>query len=84
MTHYSAYSVFWHALRGNKTWSRAWRDPEPKPSYEVVIVGGGGHGLAKAYCLAKEHGITNVAVVEKGWLGVGIRAAIPPSCGQIT
>ena len=48
-----------------------WRTPEPKSSYEVVIVGGGGHGLATAYYLAKEHGITNVAVLEKSWLGSG-------------
>jgi sarcosine oxidase subunit beta len=49
----------------------AWRSPEPKPQYDVVIVGGGGHGLATAYYLAKEHGITNVAVLEKGWIGGG-------------
>ena len=53
------------------TWPRAWRNPEPKPRYDVVIIGGGGHGLATAYYLAKEHGITNVAVLEKGWLGGG-------------
>ena len=53
------------------TWPRLWRDPEPKPAYDAVIVGGGGHGLATAYYLAKEHGITNVAVLEKGWLGGG-------------
>ncbi|NMG32675.1 FAD-dependent oxidoreductase, partial [Aromatoleum evansii] len=52
-------------------WQRAWRNPTPKKKYDIVIVGGGGHGLATAYYLAKEHGITNVAVVEKGWLGGG-------------
>ncbi len=71
MTHYSAFSLFKEALRGNKGWSRAWRDAEPKPAYDVVIIGGGGHGLATAYYLAKEHGITNVAVVEKGYIGGG-------------
>ncbi|MEM1200305.1 MAG: sarcosine oxidase subunit beta family protein [Pseudomonadota bacterium] len=71
MTHYSWFSVFSKALSGNKGWDRAWRDPEPKAAYDVIIVGGGGHGLATAYYLAKEHGITNVAVLEKGWLGGG-------------
>jgi len=69
--HYSAFSVFRHGLSGNRGWDRAWRDPDPKPAYDVVIVGAGGHGLATAYYLAKEHGIRNVAVVEKGWLGGG-------------
>ena len=59
------------ALGGHRNWPRQWRDPEPKPSYEIIIVGAGGHGLATAYYLAKEHGITNVAVLEKGWLGGG-------------
>ncbi|RWQ60389.1 FAD-dependent oxidoreductase, partial [Mesorhizobium sp.] len=71
MSQYSAFSILRNGLRDNKHWSRAWRDPAPKPGYEVVIVGGGGHGLATAYYLAKEHGIQNVAVLEKGWLGGG-------------
>ncbi|MEM1044558.1 MAG: sarcosine oxidase subunit beta family protein [Pseudomonadota bacterium] len=71
MTRYNAWTVFWNGLTGQKGWDRAWRDPEPRKDYEVVIVGGGLHGLATAYYLARNHGITNVAVVEKGWLGGG-------------
>jgi heterotetrameric sarcosine oxidase beta subunit len=63
--------VFTEGLFGNKGWRPAWREPEPKPEYDVVIIGGGGHGLATAYYLAKNHGITNVAVLEKGYLGGG-------------
>lgn len=71
MSHYSALSILRHGLTGNRHWTRAWRDPAPKPQYDVIIVGGGGHGLATAYYLAREHGIRNVAVLEKGWLGGG-------------
>jgi heterotetrameric sarcosine oxidase beta subunit len=68
---YSALTILTQALRGNRGWQPVWRDPEPKPAYDAIIVGGGGHGLATAYYLAKNHGLTNVAVVEKGWLGSG-------------
>jgi len=71
MQSYSFLSLAWQALRGNTGWRPAWRDPPLKPSYDVVILGGGGHGLATAYYLAKNHGVTNVAVVEKGWIGGG-------------
>jgi len=68
---YSAFQILKEGFTGNKGWKPAWREPEPKSEYEVIIVGGGGHGLATAHYLAKEHGITNVAVLEKGWLGSG-------------
>jgi sarcosine oxidase subunit beta len=71
MREYSAFSLLKNALTGNRDWKPVWRKPEPKPAYDVVIIGGGGHGLSTAFYLAKEHGITNVAVVEKGWLGSG-------------
>ena len=68
---YSAFNIVLQALRGNRGWQPVWREPDPKPSYDVIIVGGGGHGLATAYYLAKNHGITNIAVIEKGYLGSG-------------
>ena len=71
MTKYSALKVFLEGLGGQKGWSPAWRSPEPKSRYDVVIIGGGGHGLATAYYLAKVHGVRNVAVLERGWLGGG-------------
>ncbi len=71
MTRYNAWNVFKNGLTGQKGWDRAWRDPEPRSEYDVIIVGAGLHGLATAYYLAKEHGLKNVAVVEKGWLGGG-------------
>ncbi|MER8507550.1 sarcosine oxidase subunit beta [Mesorhizobium sp. M0199] len=71
MAEYSAFSLLKNALTGNKDWRPAWRKPDPKASYDVIVIGGGGHGLSTAYYLAKEHGITNVAVLEKGWLGSG-------------
>ncbi len=71
MQKYSGFGLLKHALSHHENWQRAWRNPTPKKKYDVIIVGGGGHGLATAYYLAKEHGITNIAVLEKGYLGGG-------------
>src|SRR3954452_6994336 len=71
MSRYSAFALVRHALSHHAHWPRAGRAPEPKRAYDVVVVGAGGHGLATAFYLAENHGIRNVAVVEKGYLGGG-------------
>ncbi|NND91841.1 MAG: FAD-dependent oxidoreductase, partial [Granulosicoccus sp.] len=68
---YSVWQVLKQGLTGHAGWQPAFRNPDPKPAYDIVIIGGGGHGLATAWYLASVHGITNVAVLEKGWLGSG-------------
>jgi sarcosine oxidase subunit beta len=68
---FSILSLVKHALSEHRGWQPFWREPEPKPRYRVIIIGGGGHGLATAYYLAKNHGIRDVAVLEKGWIGGG-------------
>ena len=67
---YSALSLASHALTG-APWPRVWRSAEPKPGYDVIIIGGGGHGLATAFYLAANHGITKVGVIERGYIGSG-------------
>ncbi len=71
MSKYSAFAIARQAFQNNTGWKRAWRNAQPKSRYDVVIVGGGGHGLATAYYLGKNFGITNVAILEKGWIGGG-------------
>jgi sarcosine oxidase subunit beta len=68
---FSAFSLLRQAIGGHRGWEKQWRSPEPKAAYDAIIVGAGGHGLATAYYLAKEHGLRNIAVLEKGWLGGG-------------
>ena len=71
MTRFNAWNVFKNGFTGQKNWDRQWRDPEPKKEYDIIIVGGGLHGLATAYYLAKNHNKKNIAVLEKGWIGGG-------------
>ena len=71
MTRYSIFSLARNALTHHRNWPRAWRSPEPRTEYDYIVIGGGGHGLATAYYLAREHGAGSVAVLEKGWLGGG-------------
>ena len=71
MTRFSAWTVFKEGMRGQKGWARQWRDPDVKKHYDIVIVGGGLHGLATAYYLAENHKLKNIAVLEKGWIGGG-------------
>ena len=71
MQNYSIFSLVKNGLSNHKNWGKAWKNPPLKDEYDVVIIGAGGHGLATAYYLAKEFGVTNVAVLERGWLGGG-------------
>ena len=68
---FSGWQVLRQGLSGNKGWTPQWRNPDPKPEYDILIIGGGGHGLSTAYYLAKEHGLKNIAGLEKGYLGGG-------------
>ena len=68
---YSIFSLLRESFRGHRGWAPAWRDPEPRPAYDFIVIGGGGHGLATAYYLAKNHGARNVAVLEKSYIGSG-------------
>ena len=68
---YSIFSLIKNAFSYHENWQKAWKDPTIKKEYDAVIIGGGGHGLATAYYLAKKHNMTNIAVVEKSWIGGG-------------
>src|SRR6202041_443284 len=68
---FSGLSLIWRSLSHHSGWRKQWRKAEPKARYDAIIVGGGGHGLGAAYYLAREHGMTNIAVLEKGWIGGG-------------
>ena len=71
MQKYSVFNLIKNAFNNHEGWEVAWKDPAPKNEYDVIIIGGGGHGLATAYYLAKEHNIRKVAIIEKGWIGGG-------------
>jgi sarcosine oxidase subunit beta len=71
MQHFSIWSLLRNSMSYHEGWERQWRSPEPKREYDAVVIGAGGHGLATAYYMAKEHGMRNIAVVERGWLGGG-------------
>ena len=71
MKRYSVFAIAREAFRNHQGWEKAWASPVPKKSYDAIIVGAGGHGLATAYYLGRNHGLTNVAIIEKGWLGGG-------------
>ena len=71
MKHYSIFNLVRKGLTGHRDWQRVWRHLDPKPAYDAIIIGGGGHGLATAYYLARDHGMRNIAVLEKGWIGGG-------------
>jgi sarcosine oxidase subunit beta len=71
MSKYSIFSLARNAMSYHQNWGEAWRSPEPQKQYDAIIIGGGGHGLATAYYLAKNHGMQNIAVLEKGWIGGG-------------
>ena len=68
---YSIFTLIKNAFSYHENWQKAWKDPTIKKEYDAIIIGGGGHGLATAYYLAKKHNMTNIAVVEKGWIGGG-------------
>jgi FAD dependent oxidoreductase len=84
MKRFSGFNLIGEAFRSHQGWPEHWPDKAPKATYDAIIVGAGGHGLGAAYYLAKKYGITNVAVIEKGWLGVATPAAIPRSSARTT
>jgi myosin-crossreactive antigen len=80
---FSALKILTEGLTGNRGWGAHWRDPEPAEDYDIIIIGGGGHGLATAYYLAKEHGLKKIAVLEKGYIGSGSIGRNTTMSGQI-